>query len=56
MAIAKNSGSKAQGFELQAMRQNTLQLHQKCNASLHGTFKGTLEEQVVKTAATGMSG
>ena len=52
--LAKNSESNGKGLELEKIRQNSVELHRKGNASLQGTFKGTLEEQVVKTPATGM--
>ena len=41
--------------DLVTMRRNVAGLHEKGNAKFIATFKGTLEEKIVKTDAAGKS-
>jgi hypothetical protein len=40
-------------LDVETLRKYSDQLHQNCNLKLHGTFKGILEERIVKTNSTG---
>ena len=51
--MARNVPPQPSALEVATMRQQIEELHEKVNARLSGTFKGTLEEKVVKTNSTG---
>jgi hypothetical protein len=51
--LARNPTPPSKTFEVEKMRQFYEDLHEKGNAKFIGTFKGNLEEQVVKTSSAG---
>jgi hypothetical protein len=51
--MAQNAPPPGSTFEVEGMRHIIEDLHQKGNAKLNGTFKGTLEEKTVKANSTG---
>ncbi len=51
--LAKNATPESKTFEVEPMRQQIEELHEKGNAKFIGTFKGNLEEQIVKTNSAG---
>ena len=50
---AQNATSRSKTIETGTLRQQIEQLSEKGNARFNGTFKGNLEEQVVKTNSAG---
>ena len=51
--LAQNPTPPNQTFEVDKMRQFYEDMHEKSNAKLVGTFKGNLEERIVKTNSAG---
>jgi hypothetical protein len=51
--LAQNAAPPSNTFEVEKMRQQIEELHEKGNAKFIGTFKGNLEEQIVKTNSAG---
>ncbi len=51
--IAQNAPPPGSTIEVARMRHMIEDLHQKGNAKLNETFKGTLEEKIVKANSTG---
>ncbi len=50
---AQNATPQNNTLEVETMRQGIEDLHGKGNARLSETFKGNLEEKIVKTKSTG---
>jgi len=51
--MSQNAPPPGSTFEVEKMRHSIEDLHQKGNAKLNETFKGTLEEKIVKANSTG---
>lgn len=51
--LAQHPPPKDHTPEVATMRRNVAELHDKGNATFMATFKGTLEEKIVKTDAAG---
>jgi hypothetical protein len=52
--LTRNPTPPNQTFEVEKMRQFYEDIHEKSNAKFFGTFKGNLEERIVKTISTGI--
>ncbi|CAF0975864.1 unnamed protein product [Rotaria sordida] len=50
--IAQNPPPQGNVIEVETMRLFFEDIHQKINEKLHGTFRGTTEEKIVKTSST----
>ncbi len=51
--LAQNATPQSNTLEVETMRQNIEDIHEKGNAKISETFKGNLEEKTVKTKSTG---
>ena len=51
--MAQHPRPESPDMDVATMRRNVAELHEKINARLMATFKGTLEERIIKTDSAG---